>query len=191
MLDYPLPQNDKSIIEQTRFEILQALKFKGGLPVLTVTPTYEGSQGETVLVDDGSTIRQICSYLNGTWRCKKLEEPSLTIKMGVVTKAIADGNGTQTIAHGLGKTPVFGRFTVFHSGDFYVFSIGSSDGTNQVGVSMANSVVTSNTTYAIYIKNGAQADVNSGSVTFDGTNISIAWTFTWAVGTYTIMWEVQ
>lgn len=39
---------------------------------LTATPTYAGTQGEIRVVDDGSTTREICVYLNGTWYCATL-----------------------------------------------------------------------------------------------------------------------
>lgn len=66
--DAPLTPSEQGWIEQVQFKILQALQFKGGLPLLTATPTYTGIQGEVVEVDDGST-RQICCYMNGSWRC--------------------------------------------------------------------------------------------------------------------------
>lgn len=67
----PTPE-EQGIIENTLFNKLKALVFKGGLPLLTATPTYQGVQGEMALVDDKSSTRQICSYLNGTWRCADL-----------------------------------------------------------------------------------------------------------------------
>lgn len=70
-LSYPIDANSQGAIENTMFKTLQSLKFKGGLPVLTATPTYTGIQGETVTVDTGSA-RSICSYLNGNWRCVTL-----------------------------------------------------------------------------------------------------------------------
>lgn len=66
--DAPLTPGEQGWIEQTNFKILQALQFKGGLPVLAATPTYTGLQGELVETDNGTT-RQICCYMNGTWRC--------------------------------------------------------------------------------------------------------------------------
>jgi len=71
----PLDPNEQGWIESTLFKQLQALKFKGGLPLLTSTPTYIGVQGEIVEVDDGS-IRKICCYMNGTWRCQTLASSS-------------------------------------------------------------------------------------------------------------------
>ncbi len=65
-LSYPLSENDQRIIEKTQFDVLNALKFKGGLPVLTAVPTYQGSQGEIVEVDVGG-VRSIYCYMNGNW----------------------------------------------------------------------------------------------------------------------------
>ena len=71
-LEYPMSYGLQGVMTSTNFKSLSALQFKGGFPVFSETPTYNGKQGEIVLVDDESDLRQICTYLNGTWRCQNI-----------------------------------------------------------------------------------------------------------------------
>jgi len=60
----------KPFVDVPFYPILKVDKLYAGLPIFTAIPTHNARQGETVLVDDGSSTRKICSYMNGTWRCQ-------------------------------------------------------------------------------------------------------------------------
>lgn len=196
----PLNPDEQGWIEQTKFRQLRAIKFFGGLPVFTSIPTYAGSDGEMVFVKTGTSPAEtydLYSYIpdNATSPSFNWRQIGATvlIKTGTDTKAIPAGlpdTATQTIAHGLGKTPTIARFYVALTTNGY-FSNGNATASQQNAVSFANGAGNSTSSYAIYFKNGANPDVNTGSVSFDATNITINWSFTWGTGTYLLLWEVQ
>jgi len=63
-------KEEEPFVDVPFYPILKVDKLYAGLPIFTATPTHNAKQGETVLVDDGSSTRKICSYMNGTWRCQ-------------------------------------------------------------------------------------------------------------------------
>lgn len=69
-MEYPLNQNDKSIIEQTQFAQIIARILKGGLPIYTKARTGQ-KQGEVYLTDISGT-RKICAYISGVEYCATL-----------------------------------------------------------------------------------------------------------------------
>lgn len=126
----------------------------------------------------------------------------ITYKCGQTTKNAADASTTQTIAHGLGKTPKIVRITAIcksatsssaDQGFAYAHTV--YNGTTQASIS--NYPDTSTPTYA----NAATFTINAGAVssatttgvvTCDSTNISIAWTKTGSpTGTFYITWEAE
>lgn len=124
-----------------------------------------------------------------------------TSKNGTTTKDMTDADGTQTIAHGLSRTPKKVRLTgTFNIGSLNVIKLGLSNGvyngtTNSCVYTYAsnggNQYDNNSDTYAIYLN--ADGDGQRGVVTVDGTNITITWTriTSGATGTAHIMWEAQ
>lgn len=103
-------------------------------------------------------------------------------KSGVTTKNISDSDTTQTIAHGLGRTPTFVKISVVKGGTSGVttVSIGSYNGTNQSCIySGANNATSrdgnSSSAGVVLISSLTTNGYNTGTLSFDGTNISIAW----------------
>lgn len=121
---------------------------------------------------------------------------ALSFKQGSTTKNIADANDTQTIAHGLGVTPKFVRFSVFGgTSGSYTASIGSYNGSAQACVANrtngGNTQSYNETTMAIKaLADSSNTAYRQGVVTFDSTNITITWTKSGSpTGTNVIFWE--
>ena len=132
-----------------------------------------------------------------------------SIKTGVTTRDISTASGTQTIAHGLGRTPthvtIYGQM-VF-SASVSMECKGIYDGTNHSGMCIVwTEGTTTATTDNIYTSTAAElgfdnvgtvnpfsgATKASGVITVDATNITITWTKSGSpTGTVNLMWEVQ
>ena len=120
-------------------------------------------------------------------------------KAGVTTKNISDADTTQTIAHGLGRTPVYVRITATRqvgTGSGFHQSVGSYNGTNQyssfVGINNASDRSGTSSTYGVtLISSITTSGKSEGTVSVDGTNISIAWVKTNSPSseTFNIFWE--
>jgi hypothetical protein len=118
---------------------------------------------------------------------------------GTTTKNIADADATQTIAHGLGVIPKRIKLSalapaVGGSGDVPAMAIFVYNGTTASGIATGydnGTFRTSNgTTFVIY--SAVTNTFNTGTVTFDATNISIAWVKTGSpTGTTNILWEAD
>ena len=125
--------------------------------------------------------------------------PTSSSTNGTTTKDISDASTTQTIAHSLGKSPKKVRLTFMKS----------SSTVSPFGIATLVYNGTTSSTIGYQNSNAAARDMNSsgniklydattesafqvGVVTFDSTNISIAWTKTNSpTGTFAIMWEAQ
>lgn len=121
----------------------------------------------------------------------------ITYKNGTTTYDVSTANGTQTIAHGLGKTPTRIKLTVLRGMGTSGVEVAnlSYNGTtaSAVGRSYINGAdrVYNGTTIVVgYTTNETQ--YTTGTVTFDSTNISIAWVKTNSpTGTVYILWEAE
>jgi hypothetical protein len=126
---------------------------------------------------------------------------------GQTTKNLADASTTQTIAHGLGTTPSVVRIKAMYSEEI--------SGDNEASDATAETVLSGGSQKSIYqarkwmySSNGQYAlhgsgfvvyggdvsggDYQTGVVTVDATNISIAWTKRGApTGTAYLLWEAQ
>lgn len=128
-----------------------------------------------------------------------------SVKNNVTTRAFNTASGDQTIAHGLGRTPIFVKIeamldinTMFNPS----MSIGSYNGTTTSslftssvddGNGTVNGTSGSSTTNIItlhYVRAGSEAN-QVATIAIDGTNITLTWTLTGA-GTaqnMVILWE--
>jgi len=113
-------------------------------------------------------------------------------KTGSTTRAVGEGDGDQEIAHGLGKTPTVIRFTIKWSE-----AGGFSNGVYTASVSSAfgyyNGYYSTTNSFPIFIKNtpGGGGEEDTGTVSVDGTNITITWDINFGIGTFYILWEAQ
>jgi hypothetical protein len=126
----------------------------------------------------------------------------ITYKNGNFTKDASDASTTQTIAHGLGKSPKWVKITaICKSGtgsspdQGLAFAYTVYNGTTQSSASNYPSAATPTYTNAsTFTLNAASASgaTQTGVVTFDSTNISIAWTKTGSpTGTFYCVWEAE
>lgn len=67
-IKFPLDIKLQKTIEQTFFDTLKALVFKGGLPVYTSERTDTPKDKEIYAKDIGGT-RELCIYISGTEYC--------------------------------------------------------------------------------------------------------------------------
>lgn len=125
----------------------------------------------------------------------------ITYKSGTTTKNAADASTTQTIAHGLGKTPKRVRISAkcnnggASANDVNSYTADTTyNGTTQSSVSTygqsSSPYATTATTFSL---NASQSNGDqTGVLTFDSTNITITWTKTSSPsGTYSMMWEAE
>lgn len=119
--------------------------------------------------------------------------PSLTMASGQTTYDMSTASGNQNIAHGLGVTPTYVKITAVYT----------SAGHNTTSEAIAT--YTNSTQKSIYYYQSNNADHESGNtfivideltarqtgtITLDSTNITIAWTKGGSpVGTAYILWE--
>lgn len=171
----------KGVVEAaTSAEITAGTATGGTGAVLVVTPDALAS---STPVFNGSGLTNVISSSNGT-----------------TTKNAADASATQTIAHGLGKTPktveifctlAWVTVTIAGSGrEVNLYANAFYNGTTQSSQSfyaVSNNVAQGNT----FTLNTANAnDTTVGVITVDSTNISIAWTKTGSpTGTYNLLWR--
>lgn len=104
-------------------------------------------------------------------------------------------SGTQNIPHGLGITPTKVKILArTASGSFSVASHGVYDSSGQNCIYYYNSTVNGSSSAAVVIASGNTSDyyVNTGLVSVDSTNISIAWTrATGGIGGGTQSWDLM
>lgn len=187
----------KGVVEiATTAEITSGTSTGGTGAILVVPASAVGSAGASKLVQfnssgqypaaDGSLITNIAN--------------PITYKSGVTTKNISDSDTTQTIAHGLGKTPKFVRIRVVKGGTSGVttVSVGSYNGTDQSCIySGANNATSrdgnSSSAGVVLISSLTTNGYNTGTLSFDGTNISIAWVKSNSPSseTFQLAWEAE
>jgi hypothetical protein len=141
-----------------------------------------------VCVYDG-TVMQIVSQLSSE---------AVSYTNGDTTKALGDASATQTIAHGLGVVPkkVKLRASLLSSASGQTFSWAETvyNGTTQSSQhwkETGTNLWAMGNNFSINFTTGGSADY-TGVVTFDATNISIAWTKAGSpAGTMSILWEAE
>jgi len=119
---------------------------------------------------------------------------------GQTTRDLSTASGNQTIAHGLGRTPKKIKITVTQgAATIWNLSIGTYNGTTNSNLyhganNNSQFYAGSDNTNSITIYTVATNDTSPSvaTATFDGTNITLAWTKGGsATGTAYIMWEAE
>ena len=113
----------------------------------------------------------------------KLKASDFAPKVLATTRDIATASGTQTIAHGLGRTPILIEIkAVLNTAGSAATSLAflASDGTTvsswHAGIGGDDNANVDGTEFRIYSGSaGASGFYATGTVTFDATNIYIAW----------------
>lgn len=130
--------------------------------------------------------------------------PRFTLKNGVASRAGDTASGTQNIAHGLGRTPIYVRVTSAKriSGASVVRmanAYGTYNGTTNavmwtlIHEASADNTTGTSTSAAIFITDNNGGTDQTGVITVDGTNIIITWTkqASPTSDNITMMWEVM
>lgn len=156
----------------------------GQVTLNTVAYTFPSSQGSasTTLVNNGSGVL--------TWQTVASQ---MTYSSGVNSTSTS---GTMTIAHGLGRTPKMVRITAIGAGGTcgQNMSIGTYNGsaTNTVYRNIDGACGTADgatdTSNIVHMQNGSSPTATA-TITIDGTNITLTWSFSSYTDTVAIMWE--
>jgi len=201
----------KGVVEEATLAEIDANTGAGATSArLFVNPSTLGKSVDGTMADNSDakipSQKAVKTYVDGY---------SPTKKVGVAARAGNTASGSQTIAHGLGRTPKIVRITAVYgepsagSGS-YVFShsFGSFDGTNIALIytsatysTSATGQYNSSTSVIIYIfradSSGATSASQGATISVDGTNITLNWTYTQNNGgtiganNIRIMWEVE
>ena len=142
----------------------------------------------------GTGAASNANFLRGdlTWTAQSYPK----LSTGITTHDIST-TGTQTIAHGLGKTPTMVNITnLCKLYSTLTQSFGTYDGSTANVVYNQNDVTfydTYGTTgYIIYIYHANGGEYSRASVAVDATNITLTWTKNSSpTGTANILWEAQ
>ena len=121
-------------------------------------------------------------------------------KNGTTTYDLSTASGNQTIAHGCGRTPKFIEITYFSNSTmatpWITWGSGVYNGTTYsttymiASETMVFQSAASNNSSIIYIEADNGGNKQSATVTFDSTNITLAWTKTGTpAGTAYLMWK--
>lgn len=191
----------------------QTFRFKAVNANTSTTPTLAVSgltaktivkNGATALAVGDIAANSIVEVMYNSSGNMELQTPSANtflglFKNGTTTKNSADASATQTIAHGLGVTPKNVRLIAYGSAASASTNLNWAtdvyNGTTESSFSLAGSGNNTLVQTGFIITEEATnpgSNKTTGTVTFDATNISIAWTKTGSpTGTYTILWEAE
>lgn len=188
---------------------LVAVEYDGTNFQLISTP----SKIATATLDAGTSANQIVQ-LNASAQLPAVSGALLTnvavFKVGISSRGGNAASGSQTIAHGLGKTPTFvsitatyGLTTTNTSASTYG-SIGTFDGTHTAtlvypfgasnGQTSAPSADTTNMVSVNFIGNGSGQTTQVATIAVDATNITLTWTYNSGggiTGTINLLWEAK
>lgn len=158
--------------------------------------TATGSTGAKLAVTPAKLATRLATILAAY-------QATVIYKNGLTSKALADASGSQTIAHGLGKSPTRINFhATFHSGTAIsgvVHGVWDATSQNCTGLMIAEGTTSAtadasftNATALKISDVAALSDFQVGTVSVDATNITIAWVKTNnPSGTWNILWEAQ
>lgn len=159
------------------------------------------------IVEEATQSELDASTTSGGTGARLYLNPGLKIinrKAGIASKDTADASTTQTIAHGLGRTPKGVRYrvrTTMSAATGSVVGDGIWDGSNDYFVGMRDLTGASaptawnSSSYSIGLTNGdtlPSATGQTGITSVDSTNITITWTKNGSpTGTLSFMWEAE
>ena len=162
---------------------------------LTATTICKNGRSQVIIGD--LVANQIVTLVyDATGACFQLQSPpgltpplAVTYANGIASHDMSTASGNQTIAHGLGKIPknVRMKFRVSATDEFGFYN-GTT--TAMAGSTSASPAAISSSTYIFdYISN---SDTCTASITFDTTNITLAWINTNSPsGTVMFAWEAE
>lgn len=167
---------------------------------LTAYAPLFGGTTSTAPIQSGTvgTTGQVLTS-NGTGAIATFQTPTATVSVKSGVQNITASASPTVIAHGLGTTPSFGKFTALTgqgTATYPMQSAGTYDGTNnQVAYIIlngsANPTSGSNTSHAIYLQIQTGSTPSSlGVVTWDATNITITWDVQTQYLSLSLLWEV-
>ena len=141
-----------------------------------------GSSVGSSEINDGAIVNDDINAAADIAR-SKLKASDFAPKVLAVTRDIATASGNQVIAHGLGRTPILIKISaVLNTGGSAATSLAflASDGTTvsswHCGIGGDDNANVDGTEFRIYSGSaGGSGYYATGTVTFDGTNITIAW----------------
>lgn len=202
----------------------QILAVQSGIPAWIANPTASDAsytvkgivKFDTDAATSGVTVTSGVAALNTGTTANKIVKLDSSAKLPAVdgsqltNLSITSNNGTttrdlsltstQTIAHGLGRTPKSVRITAQYNNSYLTMwkSLGFSNGsTNSCLYEMTT---TSGATFSSFTQGTSSHVINMGgntnfataTATFDATNITLTWTKTGTpTGTANIVWETQ
>jgi len=157
---------------------------------ITPNGNLTGAEGDVCFNGDSGKIYYCTGTTNWT-------TGGPTYKNGTTTYDVSTADATQTIAHGLGVIPKKIRLTFLgptSSDKFPTHCSFSYNGTTGAGIATGYDNATqrtfNGTTARVY--SATTSTYTTGTVTFDATNISIAWVKTNSpTGTTLILWEAE
>lgn len=148
---------------------------------------------EFVVIYDGTNFQMVSPVGNAV--------PAATVrKVGSTTYDVSTASGTQTIAHGLGKSPTKVRMTyiILATAASQKEGIGVWDGTTTKSITKSNSGAANaynsdlDSSNIIHGSWSNASDTANATITVDATNITLTWTKAGTpTGTLTIIWEAE
>lgn len=182
---------------------------KGVLKGLTDAATSGLTISSGVIsVNSGTSANNILK-LDGSAKIPAVDGSQLTgvhlglFSNGETTKDAADASATQTIAHGLGKTPKKVKIKLYvpltnNAGYTTLLAEAVYNGTTQTSHSVyqnnsgGGAAYNYDNTFSLNSGTSSGSNWTRGVITVDSTNISIAWTKTGSpTGTYNLVWEAE
>lgn len=174
----------------------------GGHPTLNINGlgaknVIKYKNGASSAIELGDIIaNQIVTvvYDNTSWQVVNNLSSNPKYTNGTTFRDLSTASGTQTIAHGLGKSPLNVRIsgalatTAFISTATTVYN-----GSTQSSASVLYNEATDGASALTFIAHAVDtSNIQTGVLTFDATNIYIAWTKTGSpTGNYNFFWEAQ
>lgn len=169
-----------------------------GLGAKTLKKNYN-SDTDTGDILAGQIIQIVYDSANSVFQIVSPSGTPISYTSGTTTKDSADASTTQTIAHGLGKTPkkvkircigLTSATTGVNISAEAVYNGTTQSSTSIYYINSGNTFIQDNT-FSLNMSGGSN-NWTRGVITFDATNINIAWTKTGnPAGTYYILWEAE